>query len=173
MFFTQRNKSTFYILFLFSSFQRQVMLPLLLRQAPSGTRKKGCGRRSVGEPQGRLWGTPVSQKNEYFSIFTMHFKKEFDVSGRRCLRLLESLNTYERRSDAIDRCLRKMRENRTGSNGGKYNFVWKYGGKLIVSDLLALRGWRDECYEVRPPPRFDSPPLFKMERAATCEFYFF
>ncbi len=105
----------------------------------------------------------------------MHFKKEFDVSGRRCLRLLESLSTYERRSDAIDQCLRKMRDSRTGAkffDSKIYDENTEFV-KLIVSDLLALRGWRDECYEVRPPPRFDSPPLFKMERAATCEFYFF
>ena len=34
-------------------------------------------------------------------------------------------------------------------------------------DFLALKGWRNECYNVRPS--FSSPPLFKMERSATCK----
>ena len=34
-------------------------------------------------------------------------------------------------------------------------------------DFLALKGWRNECYNIRPS--FSSPPLFKMERSATCK----
>ena len=33
--------------------------------------------------------------------------------------------------------------------------------------LVALKGWRNECYEIKPT--FAEPPLFKMERSATCE----
>lgn len=38
---------------------------------------------------------------------------------------------------------------------------WRAGGKFIT-----LRGWREECYEVRA--EFNTPPLFKMDRSATC-----
>ena len=34
-------------------------------------------------------------------------------------------------------------------------------------DFVALKGWRDECYNIRP--EFSAPPLFKMERSATCK----
>lgn len=34
--------------------------------------------------------------------------------------------------------------------------------------FVTLRGWRDECYEVRPV--FSSEPLLKMDRSATCLF---
>ncbi|XP_026667496.1 uncharacterized protein YJR142W isoform X1 [Ceratina calcarata] len=40
---------------------------------------------------------------------------------------------------------------------------WKAGEKFIT-----LRGWREECYEVRA--QFNTPPLFKMDRSATCLF---
>jgi len=35
-------------------------------------------------------------------------------------------------------------------------------------DYLALKGWREECYDVATSP-MDPQPLFKMERAATCK----
>ncbi|XP_043217721.1 nudix hydrolase 24, chloroplastic-like isoform X3 [Amphibalanus amphitrite] len=35
-------------------------------------------------------------------------------------------------------------------------------------NLVALRGWRNECYDVRAS--FSSAPLLKMERSATCVF---
>jgi hypothetical protein len=34
-------------------------------------------------------------------------------------------------------------------------------------DFVALKGWRNECYNIRP--EFSAPPLFKMERSATCK----
>ena len=34
-------------------------------------------------------------------------------------------------------------------------------------DFIALKGWRNECYNVGPD--FSSLPLFKMERSATCK----
>ena len=36
-------------------------------------------------------------------------------------------------------------------------------------DFMALKGWRNECYNIRPT--FSEPPLFKMERSATCKSY--
>lgn len=41
---------------------------------------------------------------------------------------------------------------------------WRAGGKFIT-----LRGWREECYEVRA--QFNTPPLFKMDRSATCMYF--
>lgn len=41
---------------------------------------------------------------------------------------------------------------------------WRAGGKFIT-----LRGWREECYEVRA--QFNTPPLFKMDRSATCTYF--
>jgi len=38
---------------------------------------------------------------------------------------------------------------------------WKADEKF-----LTLRGWREECYEVRS--QFNTLPLFKMDRSATC-----
>ena len=38
-------------------------------------------------------------------------------------------------------------------------------------DFIALKGWRNECYNIRPT--FSAPPLFKMERSATCKIYIF
>ena len=37
-------------------------------------------------------------------------------------------------------------------------------------DFIALKGWRNECYNIRPT--FSAPPLFKMERSATCKTSF-
>jgi len=36
------------------------------------------------------------------------------------------------------------------------------------TDYLALKGWREECYDVSFKA-LDEKPLFKMERAATCK----
>ncbi|XP_015512510.2 uncharacterized protein [Neodiprion pinetum] len=40
---------------------------------------------------------------------------------------------------------------------------WRDGGKFVT-----LRGWREECYEVRA--HFNTQPLLKMDRSATCLF---
>nr|CAG4640876.1 EOG090X06MA [Eulimnadia texana] len=67
------------------------------------------------------------------------------VSG--CVCVHPSLKTYEERSSKIDSVLRQWREENL---------------------FVALKGWRDECYEVRTG--FADPPLMKMERSATCLF---
>lgn len=41
---------------------------------------------------------------------------------------------------------------------------WRAGGKFIT-----LRGWREESYDVRT--QFNAPPLLKMDRSATCEYF--
>nr|CAG4634800.1 EOG090X06MA [Alona affinis] len=58
-----------------------------------------------------------------------------------------SLVTYEERSARINAVLSQWREE---------------------GSFVTLKGWRDECYEVRTG--FADPPLLKMERSATCLF---
>uniref|UniRef100_A0A8D2ZLL8 Nudix hydrolase domain-containing protein n=1 Tax=Scophthalmus maximus TaxID=52904 RepID=A0A8D2ZLL8_SCOMX len=61
--------------------------------------------------------------------------------------LCPGLDSYGRRSEAVDAVLRSLR--REGS-------------------LTCLQGWRDEKYSVMA--KFSDPPLMWMERAATCLF---
>ncbi|XP_015254334.1 PREDICTED: nudix hydrolase 20, chloroplastic-like [Cyprinodon variegatus] len=61
--------------------------------------------------------------------------------------LCSSLGCYDRRSEAVDEVLQKLRQE---------------------SSLSCLRGWRDERYSVKP--RFSDQPLMWMERAATSLF---
>nr|CAG4650170.1 EOG090X06MA [Sida crystallina] len=58
-----------------------------------------------------------------------------------------SLKTYDERSERIDAVLRRWKDD---------------------SLFVTLKGWREECYEVRAG--FSEPSLLKMERAATCLF---
>merc|ERR1719347_873258 len=57
------------------------------------------------------------------------------------------INTVQERNDAIEKVLKDLR---------------------AKGAFLALKGWRDECYEIRG--NFGEPPLFKMERSATPLF---
>ncbi|XP_040008833.1 thiamin pyrophosphokinase 2 isoform X2 [Xiphias gladius] len=61
--------------------------------------------------------------------------------------LCHSLDTYERRSKAVDAVLQTLRQN---------------------GSLTCLKGWRDEKFSVMP--KFSDPPLLWMERAATSLF---
>lgn len=67
-----------------------------------------------------------------------------------CVQLNPAFRGYAERSARVDEVLRE----------------WKAGGKFIT-----LRGWREECYDVRA--QFNTPPLFKMDRSATCKCVFF
>ena len=62
------------------------------------------------------------------------------------VRLNPAFREYDSRSKCVDKVLRE----------------WKEGGKFCT-----LKGWREECYEVRA--QFNTPPLFKMDRSATCK----
>ncbi|XP_058498351.1 thiamin pyrophosphokinase 2 [Solea solea] len=62
--------------------------------------------------------------------------------------LRPSLDSYERRSEAVDAVLQTLRQEE--------------------ESLSCLRGWRDEKYSVMP--KFSDPPLMWMERAATSLF---
>ena len=57
-------------------------------------------------------------------------------------------NSFEEISRKIDVTLRSLRDSPN-------------------HDFIALRGWRNECYNIRP--EFAESPLFKMERSATCK----
>lgn len=63
------------------------------------------------------------------------------------VQLNPAFRDYAERSERVDQVLRE----------------WKAGGKFIT-----LRGWREEYYDVRT--QFNTPPLFKMDRSATCLF---
>ena len=62
--------------------------------------------------------------------------------------LNSDLQTYDSRSEAIDKVLREMREKES-------------------DQFVTLKGWREETYDVRG--RNFQKILFKMERAATCK----
>jgi hypothetical protein len=74
------------------------------------------------------------------------FGDVFDISADAIV-IRPELDTFDKRTEALDRILRKMR---------------------ATTDFVALKGWRDETYDIKA--RFSDPPLFKMERAATCEY---
>jgi len=57
------------------------------------------------------------------------------------------LKTFHERSAKIDMVLRSLRDKNV---------------------FIALRGWRNENYEIKP--NYAQPPLFRMERSATCMF---
>jgi len=63
------------------------------------------------------------------------------------VQLNPAFRDYTERSARVDEVLRE----------------WMAGGKFVT-----LRGWREECYEVRA--QFNTQPLFKMDRSATCTY---
>lgn len=71
-----------------------------------------------------------------FKIFQVH---------PQYVQLNPAFRDYAERSARVDEVLRE----------------WKAGGKFVT-----LRGWREECHEVRA--QFNTLPLFKMDRSATC-----
>ncbi|KAL1464307.1 hypothetical protein WDU94_003965 [Cyamophila willieti] len=71
----------------------------------------------------------------------------FTFQVNNTVHLNPSFHTYEARSKCLDQVLRELRTKNV---------------------FVALKGWRDECYEVRT--RYTSEPLMKMERSATCLF---
>lgn len=63
------------------------------------------------------------------------------------VQLNPAFRDYAERSARVDEVLRE----------------WKADEKFVT-----LRGWREECYEVRA--QFNTLPLFKMDRSATCMY---
>lgn len=74
------------------------------------------------------------------------YPEVFTISDES-VKLSDNLNTFDKRNVAIDRVLRNLRNK---------------------DELVALRGWRDECYEIKNS--FAEKPLFRMERSATPLF---
>lgn len=76
-----------------------------------------------------------------------YFSKVFQVHPEY-VQLNPAFRDYAERSARVEEVLRE----------------WRAGGKFVT-----LRGWREECYEVRA--QFNTPPLFKMDRSATCMYF--
>lgn len=64
-----------------------------------------------------------------------------------CVQLNPAFRGYAERSARVNEVLQE----------------WRAGEKFIT-----LRGWREEYYDVRA--QFNTPPLFKMDRSATCKY---
>lgn len=80
----------------------------------------------------------LSQLINYPDVFTI---------SKKSVTLSDTLTSAQERNEALEKVLLDMRE----------------------KDLFsALRGWRSECYEIKP--QFSAPALFKMERCATPLF---
>ena len=85
------------------------------------------------------------------------FKDTFNVSEKQIDIISNTSNTHQSNHDFghisanINRVLEDLRDS-------------------PKHDFTALKGWRNECYNIRPT--FSAPPLFKMERSATCKMYF-
>ncbi|KYB25360.1 Uncharacterized protein YJR142W-like Protein [Tribolium castaneum] len=76
----------------------------------------------------------------------LKFPEVFRITSG-CVELNPAFRDYEERSSQVDRVLRELRAG---------------------SVFIALKGWRDECYEVKTD--FTSKSLLKMDRSATCLF---
>ncbi|XP_041859080.1 thiamin pyrophosphokinase 2 [Melanotaenia boesemani] len=75
------------------------------------------------------------------------YPQVFSLPQGGAVSLCPSLDSYQRRSEAVDAVLQTLRQE---------------------DSLTCLKGWRDERYSVMP--RFSDPPLMWMERAATSLF---
>lgn len=75
-----------------------------------------------------------------------NYPQVFDISAKK-VDLCPGLTGHEVVSKQIDAALRSLRQKNM---------------------FPALRGWREETYSIRS--HFSQPPLFSMERAATCMF---
>lgn len=79
--------------------------------------------------------------------FLTQYPEVFTVTTD-CVELNPAFRDYEERTNKVDTVLRELRKDR---------------------GIIALKGWRDECYEVRAS-EFSSRKLLKMDRCATCLF---
>ena len=91
-------------------------------------------------------GTQIGLVRPEVSKELERFPEVFRFSAnRKQIRVAEELDTAEKRTEAVDKCLRKLRSD---------------------CDFVALRGWRDEFYDIKT--NFGGSTLLKMERSATC-----
>jgi len=91
-------------------------------------------------------GRQIGLVRDWVEKELVDFSDVFKIGNDR-IEINPDLADYESRSQAIDQVLRTIRQKNV---------------------LVALKGWRNECYEIKPT--FAEPPLFKMERSATCLF---
>ena len=86
------------------------------------------------------------------------FKDTFVITEKQIDIVCDSENTPQSNSsnDTFDQI------------SANYNNVLQQLRDSPKHDFIALKGWRNECYNIRPS--FSSPPLFKMERSATCKY---
>ncbi|XP_018578172.1 uncharacterized protein YJR142W isoform X2 [Anoplophora glabripennis] len=76
----------------------------------------------------------------------LKYPEVFHVSSG-CVELNPAFRDYEERSNQVDKVLKELR---------------------AENALIALKGWRDECYNVKT--EFNSKSFLKMDRSATCLF---
>ncbi|KAF7287369.1 uncharacterized protein LOC143191046 [Rhynchophorus ferrugineus] len=76
----------------------------------------------------------------------IHFPEVFHVTPG-CVELNPAFRDYQERSVKVNEVLKELRKKNT---------------------FITLKGWRDECYEVKA--EFNTTSLLKMDRSATCLF---
>ncbi|KAI4454765.1 thiamine pyrophosphokinase [Holotrichia oblita] len=74
------------------------------------------------------------------------YRDVFNVEENQ-VSLNQNLDSYDKRSVAVENVLKQLK---------------------VEDKFVALKGWRNECYEVRAS--YDSKPLLKMDRSSTCLF---
>ncbi|XP_054275418.1 uncharacterized protein LOC128994711 [Macrosteles quadrilineatus] len=92
----------------------------------------------AGRQVGLIRPNVLSKLSKYPEVFSFQ---------KNCVTLNPAFRDYTERSAKIEEVLKECRAQGT---------------------FITLKGWRDECYEVRAG--FSSEPLFKMDRSATCLF---
>lgn len=102
--------------------------------------RENCLRFKIGEAQ-IGWIPP------HVASLLERFPEVFSPPHDGAVSLCHSLDSYEKRSEAMDAVLQTLRQE---------------------GSLPCLKGWRDEKYSVMP--KFSDPPLMWIERAATCLF---
>ncbi|KAM9341963.1 thiamine pyrophosphokinase 2 [Pholidichthys leucotaenia] len=105
-----------------------------------GSRRAGCFRFEID-------GAQVGWIPPHMAPLLARYPQVFSPAHGGAVSLCHNLDTYERRSEAVDAVLQDLRRE---------------------EGLSCLKGWRDEKYSVMP--KFSDRPLMWMERAATSLF---
>ncbi|CAJ1055235.1 nudix hydrolase 20%2C chloroplastic-like [Xyrichtys novacula] len=119
------------------------MLQLLRRMNnfySAGSCRAHCLRFEIG-------GAQVGWIPPHVAPLLAQYPQVFDPPQGGVVSLCSSLDSYEKRSEAVDEVLQSLRKEES---------------------LTFLKGWRNERYSVMP--RYCDPPLMWMERAATSLF---
>ncbi|XP_034393721.1 thiamin pyrophosphokinase 2 [Cyclopterus lumpus] len=106
----------------------------------TGSGRSKCLRFEINEAQ-------VGWIPPHVASMLTRYPEVFSPPHGGAVSLRRSLDSYEKRSEAVDAVLRTMRQE---------------------GSFTCLKGWRDEKYSVMPT--FSDPPLMWMERAATSLF---